>query len=138
MRIVLDTNIYIAAAQSSGLAKKVLDVIFENKSLTLVTSIEILQELSDKLLHKFHWIKEKVNSYLKDIIIISQRVRPNEKLYIVSRDPNDNKILECAVAGDADIIVTLDQDLIKLKKFRNIAIVHPKTFTYLFPELFEN
>lgn len=64
-------------------------------------------------------------------------VSPSEQLSIISRDPKDNKILECAFFGDADIIVTFDQDLIKLKKFRGIGIIHPKTLSWTFPEYFK-
>lgn len=60
-----------------------------------------------------------------------------KKISIVTRDPDDNKILECALAGKADLIVTLDQDLIKLKNFRGIGIIHPKTLSWTFPEYFK-
>jgi len=49
----------------------------------------------------------------------------------------DNKILECALSGKADLIVTADQDLIKLKAFKNIGIIHPKTLSWTFPEYFK-
>ena len=57
-----------------------------------------------------------------------------EKVSIVTRDPDDNKILECALSGKVDIIVTADQDLIKLKVFNGIAIIHPKTLAWIFPD----
>lgn len=74
---------------------------------------------------------------LDDIRIMAKLVIPQEKLHFVSRDPSDNKILECALEADADIIVTLDQDLIKLKNFKGIGIVHPKTLSWTFPEYFK-
>lgn len=135
MKIVLDTNIYIAAALYEGLSREVLDFIFENSSITLFVSEEILQELHDKLDTKFHWSDERINSYLDDIRIMAKLIDPQEKLSVISRDPDDNKILECAV--DADIIVTLDQDLIKLKTFKGIGIIHPKTLYWTFPEYFK-
>ncbi len=138
MRIVLDTNIYIAAALHEGLAKNVLDFIFETNLITLVVSEEILHELHNRLIVKFHWSEERINFYLEDIKIMATMVRSSEQLFIILRDPEDNKILECAVAGEANIIVTLDQDLIKLKKFRGIGIIHPKTLSWTFPEHFKN
>lgn len=137
MRIVLDTNIYIAAALSDGLAKKILEFLFENSAVLLITSQKILEELSDKLCSKFHWSQERVNFYLDDIRIVSEIVQPSTKLNIIKRDPKDNQILECALAGNADLIITLDQDLIKLKTFKGIGIIHPKTFSWTFPEYFK-
>lgn len=60
-----------------------------------------------------------------------------EKINVVKRDPGDNKILECAVSGHADLIVSSDQDLLSLKVFRGIGIIHPKTLTWTFPEYFK-
>lgn len=137
MRIILDTNLYIAAALHDGLSKNILEFVFENSSVTLITSKEILEELSDKLSNKFKWSEERINFYLGDISTMSEIVQPSIKLTVVKRDAKDNKILECAIAGQADLIVTLDQDLIKLKKFRGIGIVHPKTLSWTFPEYFK-
>lgn len=137
MRIVLDTNLYIAAALHDGLAKDILEFVFENNSVTLITSKEILEELSDKLSNKFKWSEERISFYLGDIGAISEIVRPSIKLTVVKRDAKDNKILECAIAGQANLIVTLDQDLIKLKNFKGIGIVHPKTLSWTFPEYFK-
>lgn len=137
MKIVLDTNIYVAAALSNGLAKKILEFLFENSAVLLITSQKILEELSNKLSSKFHWSQERVNLYLEDIRIVSEVVQPSIKLNIIKRDPKDNQILECALAGEADLIVTLDQDLIKLKSFKGIGIIHPKTFSWTFPKYFE-
>lgn len=137
MRIVLDTNIYIAAALYNGLSREVLDFIFENSLVTLIISEEILQELRSKLNIKFHWSQERINFYLDNIRIMAKLVDSSEKLSGISRDPKDNKIIECAVDGDADLIVTLDQDLIKVKKFRQIGIIHPKTLYWTFPEHFK-
>lgn len=136
MRIVLDTNVYIAAALYEGLAKDVLDFIFETNLITLLVSKEILRELHNKLAVKFHWSEKRINSYLEDIAIMAETVSPTEQLFIISRDPKDNKILECALAGNANLIVTLDQDLIKLKNFRGIGIVHPRTLAWTFPQYF--
>lgn len=137
MKIVLDTNIYVAAALHDGLAKEVLEFVFEKSFFTLIISKEILEELSNKLSNKFKWSEERISFYLGDISTLSEIVQPSIRLTVVKRDAKDNKILECAVAGQADLIITLDQDLIKLKSFKGIAIIHPRTFTWTFPEYFK-
>ena len=71
--------------------------------------------------------------YQIDQVAIS--LTPKERIISGVRDKDDNKILECAVAAKADLIITMDKDLLKLKHFRAIGIVHPKTFFYMFPEI---
>ena len=60
-----------------------------------------------------------------------------KKIDIIKNDPDDNKILECAAAGKADLIVSSDKDLIKLKNFQSIVIIHPRTLSWTFPEYFK-
>ena len=137
MRIVLDTNVYIGAALQGELTEDILEWIAENPDIYLIISEEILLEIAQKLQEKFHWAAERIELFLNRISKIAEIVVPNEKLDIITRDPDDNKILECALVGNADLIVTADQDLIKLKKFKGIGIIHPKTFTWTFPEYFK-
>lgn len=96
MRVVLDTNVYIALA-----------------------------------------LQADINLFLTRIRKMVEMVTPTEKVSVITRDPKDNKILECALAGKADLIVTADQDLIKLKSFKGIGIIHPKTLSWTFPEYFK-
>lgn len=137
MRIVLDTNVFIAAALKSGFAEDIIELGATREEITLVTSEEIIAELRQKLVSKFDKSEEIVDYFVDRIRTYCVIYAPTEELNIVKRDPKDNKILECAVAGDADLIVSSDQDLIKLKKFRGIGIVHPKTLSWIFPKYFK-
>ena len=137
MRIVLDTNIFIAEALGGEFAEDIIDMILTTSGMEVITSEEILSEIQQKLLEKFHWLQERVNLYIERIRKIAEIVDVVEKISFIIRDPKDNKILECAVTGSADLIITIDQDLIKLKRFRGIGIIHPKTFTWTFPEYFK-
>lgn len=60
---------------------------------------------------------------IREIAHLAEIVQPNTKLQIV-RDVNDNPIIECAVDGKADMIVTLDRDILALKSFDNISLLH--------------
>jgi len=137
MRIVLDTNIYIAAALSShGFSEDILKIAVR-ANLAIIISHEILLEIEYKLNDKFHWLREDIDLFLAKIRTIAEVVNISERLSVIIRDPEDNKILECAVSGKADLIISLDQDLIKLKSFQGIAIVHPKTFSWTLPKYFK-
>lgn len=136
MRIVFDTNIFIAAALKGGFSEDIIKMASSNL-LTLVCSEEILDELEHKLIKKFDWSKKDIQFFIDTIREISEMAQIEEKLSVITRDVDDNKILECALAGKADLIVSSDQDLIKLKKFKDIAIIHPKTLSWTFPEYFK-
>lgn len=137
MRVVLDTNVYIAAALRGELAEDVFRIAATTNLVTLIVSEEILTELQDKLENKFRWSPEDISRFLKRIRKVSQIVKIAEELNVIKQDPEDNKILECALSGKANLIVSLDQHLIKLKNFKGIGIVHPKTLTWILPELFK-
>ncbi len=137
MRIVLDTNVLIAAALRGGFSEDILTALVTIETVSLTISHDIVEELSQKLEDKFNWSKSDINLFIEYISLISQKVEIREKVAVVKRDPDDNKILECAIASNADLIVSIDQDLIDLKEFRGIGIIHPKTLTWTFPEYFK-
>ena len=134
MRIVLDTNVLIAASLKGGFSEEILQISQKSKSTTLICSQEILEELQNKLISKFKWLEYDAKSFANRIRIICQLIEIKERLNVVTRDPKDDKILEYDIVGKADIIVTADQDLIRLKEFRGIAIVHPKILAWTFPQ----
>lgn len=136
MRIVFDTNIFIAAALKGQLAENLIDLAVEGE-IVLLTSQDILDELREKLLSKFDRSEGIVDFFIGKIKKVSELIEITNSILAVKRDPDDNKILECAVSGKADLIVSADQDLIKLKTFQGIAIVHPKTLSYTFPKYFK-
>lgn len=126
MKIVLDTNIYIAVALRGEFAADIIELVAINSDITVITSEAILSELQQKLKEKFNWLEEDIDLFITKMRKISKTVKT----------PDDNKILERALAGEADLIVTSDQDLIKLKEFKGIGIIHPKTLSWTFPEYF--
>lgn len=137
MKIVLDTNVYIAVALQGEFAEDIIELVTTNLDITIIASEEILSELQRKLEEKFSWLEEDVDLFITKMRKILKIVKTAEKVNIIKRDRDDNKILECALAGEADLIVTSDQDLIKLKKFNGIGIIHPKTLSWTFPEHFK-
>lgn len=136
MRIVFDTNIYVSAALNQGLCNEILNQAFEpDRGWTLLISKSILEEIRKKLKY-FREQKlvthKQIEIILKTVTTLASLIEPKEKIKAVKRDPGDNIILECAVAARADLIVTMDKDLLKIKNFRNIGIVHPIMLTYMF------
>lgn len=137
MRIVLDTNVLISAALKGGFSEDILNLLSTSGIVILILSEEILVEVSEKLSSKFSWSNEEIKLFSDYLRKISTIVEIEEIPSIIKEDPDDNMILGTALAGKADLIVSSDQDLIALKKFRGIGIVHPKTLTWTFPDIFK-
>ncbi|HEB73519.1 MAG TPA: putative toxin-antitoxin system toxin component, PIN family [Nitrospirae bacterium] len=127
MRVVFDTNIFISAlAIPNGRADEAMLRVVEGKA-RLPVSKAIIHEVLDVLARKFDRDKEelaRVAVYLTEIGIV---VRPRRKIRVLSDDP-DNRILECAVSGEADIIVTGDKAMLNLGEYKNVKIVSLKKF----------
>ncbi|MDP2720730.1 MAG: putative toxin-antitoxin system toxin component, PIN family [bacterium] len=136
MRVVFDTNVLIANALKDGFTRELLNLAITG-TIDLLTSEPIISELEGKLKTKFSWEELRLKQYINTIREIALVIEPKEKITVIKTDPNDNKILECAVAGKANLIVSADSDLIKLKSFQGIGIVHPKTLSWTFPEYFK-
>lgn len=129
LRIVLDTNVYILAVLRGGVAETALNFASVGKA-TIIVSQAILDELTEKLRGKLGWDESQVQVFLSAIQAISTLVQPRVKLNVVTEDSDDNRILECAVAGEALLIVTFDQDLLRLRRYEGIGIVSPRELLY--------
>lgn len=134
LRIVPDTGFYIAAALKDGFARSYL--VGKGAKLfgyELFTSEPILLELQTKLEDKFGFEREDVVRTIQDIRRVITVVYPKQKLTVV-RDPDDDKILECAVEAEAHIIAAFDKDLLDIKEYEQIKVVHPSMLSYWFPQ----
>ncbi len=130
MKITLDTNILISATFWDGASAKIIDRI-ENKKIDLILSKEIIEEYSEVLNYKEiqNKIQNKnleIKKSIGKVIALSEIVIPQKKFNIVKNDPDDNKIIECAVEGNVNYIITNDKHLLKLKEFRGIKIIKPE------------
>jgi len=96
--------------------------------LHVAVSDVILQEVRRVLREKFHLSSEDVEEAEELISACAQRVAPTESLAVIAEDPDDDRILECAVAADADVIISGDKDLLRLGSFRGIRIMSPAEF----------
>jgi len=133
LRIVFDSNVYISALLFKGIPGKILDMAFKNE-IILITSGEIITETVRILREKFKWPEHNIDKFMRRLSDISVNIRPGIKLNVIKERESDNRVLECAVSGDASLIVSGDKHLLKLKKYKNIPIVKPVYLTYLIKE----
>ncbi len=128
----LDTNVLVSATFWRGDSDRIVGLA-ELGKIGLVLSPAIIEEFSRVL--SYDEIKKKVvvkNLEIKrgveKIISISTIVNPKLTVNIVKEDPADNKILECAIEGNVDFIVTQDRHLLRIAAYEKIIIVSPRDF----------
>lgn len=132
LKVVFDTNIYVSAALfPGGLPEELLKIAFSG-GFILGVSKDILEELSIVYLRKFHLSREAVNEQIKRILNNSELVEVIERVTVIKSDKSDNKILECAVAYKADILISGDSHLLEIKKYKGIAILRPAELMNLY------
>lgn len=127
MRIVVDTNVLIAALISRGFCHELLEYCFLTHEL--VTSDFILDELKEKLVTKFKNGEDTADEAVGLFRSRMQVVTPVTLSFPVSPDPDDDNILATAIAGECEYIVTGDKDLLVLKDFKGVRIVNPREFS---------
>jgi putative PIN family toxin of toxin-antitoxin system len=126
-RVVLDTNIYISALMFGGLPGVLLDLGLM-QAFRLVISPALLDELEDKLRVKFGVLAQDAAAIRVKLQSAGDLIDPAIVLNVVTDDPDDNRVLECAVAGQADYIVSGDRHLLKLKEHAGIPILTTREF----------
>ena len=137
LRLVFDTNIFVmAAGMPGGYIDYWLNLAKQPKnSFRLYTSPQILSETQRKLEEVVKFDRPIAVEYIEAIKTIATVINPKLTLDEVPTDQDDNRILECAVEANADIIISADKDLIRLKTFRGVQIFHPSNLKYIFKYL---
>ena len=126
MRIVLDTNVLIAAFVSRGVCAELVEHCVREQEL--VSSNAILDEFEEKLVDKFGSSRSEANSARALLRRRMQMVEPLVFAKQVSRDPDDDVILGTAIAGAADCLITGDGDLLDIEEFEGVRILSPRDF----------
>ncbi|MBE9146259.1 putative toxin-antitoxin system toxin component, PIN family [Planktothrix mougeotii] len=129
LRIVIDTNIFISGLLlPASKAQQVFDFVTRSQILLISDSTfaEICQTLIRRKFDKYLSLEKRLN-FIASLRQKAEIVNITETI-TTCRDPKDNKFLELAVSGQADLIITGDQDLLVLNPFRNIEIITVNEF----------
>lgn len=127
MRIVADTNIVVSGLLFGGLPLRVLEA-GRSWIVELCTSQALLDEFAEVIERpnvdrKFAETGISRRRMVSDYADISTLITPTNLGGQISRDPDDDEVIACALAADCELIVTGDNDLLVLKEFQGIAIV---------------
>jgi uncharacterized protein len=133
LKVVVDTNQFVSSLLiKKGLPVRIIDA-WRRGTYILVTSNEILEEVSRVLRYpriqgKYRFQEESIESLVSVVerqAIVLQNPDPVD---VIKEDPDDNRILACAIQGKAHYIVSGDPHLLKVRKYQDVTIVTPREF----------
>jgi len=128
MRVVLDTNVLVSAALKQKSMPGIAALLVERRG-DLLKSLATEQQLFKVVARPYFdaLIDPDTRAWLKKLMAAAELITIIERI-VACRDPTDDKFLELAVNGHADLIVSGDGDLLALNPFREIPIVTPAVF----------
>jgi putative PIN family toxin of toxin-antitoxin system len=127
VRVVFDTNIFISALLIPGsLPEKAILKIVEEKDSPLI-STDIIKQVLSVLSSKFGRDREGLSHVAVTLSELAELVKPARRVKILKDEP-DNRILECAIYGGADLLVTGDKEILQLQEYKGVKIISPKEY----------
>ena len=127
LRVVADTNVYVSALNFGGVPDQVL-ALARRGLIAMFVSRPILEEIDGVLKRKFQWPPSRTRDALAAITEFAKEVQPTKRLAVIEKDEPDNRMLECALAAEATIIVSGDSHLRDLGSFQGMRILSPRAF----------
>jgi uncharacterized protein len=140
MKAVLDVGQYVSATiQARGHPAQIL-LAWRAGRFELVTSTAILDDLRRVLryprLRKRHgWSDEEIELFVDSIALAATLTPGDLEVNAVVEDPTDNKVIACALEGQADYLVASDDHLLKLERYAHIVVLPPRRFLELLEEV---
>lgn len=132
MRVTIDTNTVISGLFWKGNPRKVLDAARDG-IIEIFTTSDLLLELEEVLMReRFANRLAAAETAAADLVsgfaALASVVEPLPLGVVISRDPDDDAVLACALSSECDLIVSGDDDLLVLGEFRGIQILNSSTF----------
>lgn len=129
MRVVLDTNVLISALLFTGVSSDLVP-LWQKGAVRILLSREILEEYLRVLAYpKFKLSRQEIRGLIEaDLLPFVEIVNPGRRLKVVITDPSDDKFLECAIAGKADLLISGDKALLAMGRYRKVQIQSPSQF----------
>ena len=133
VKAVLDTNVLVSGLVAErGAPRQILDAWLEGR-YTPVTSLYLVEELVHvlsypRIARRIHLDEEELGAILAGLLSTAEVTPGNLHLPGVTRDPKDDPVVACAIEGEADYIVSGDQDLLVLGTYGGVQVVTPRQF----------
>ena len=122
-----DSNIYVSALNFDGVPLEFLNAA-RAAAFRLAISEALIAEIRNVLRGKFGWSQDIAEDAMQELLGFAQLAKPTQTLAIVAADPDDNRVLECAVASGSRYIVSGDKHLLSLGNYQGISIIKVAEF----------
>ena len=128
MKIVIDSNIFISSFFGGGKPREIFERVLNGFDDLFITD-EIINEIK-KVMNssKFSLNSNDIKDYVNIIEKYSRKIVIKDNKKSISRDADDDKILQCGIDGNVDYIITGDNDLLVLKEYNKMKIIKPKEY----------
>jgi len=143
MKIVLDTNVLVSAFISKqGQPAAVLDLAVTFPEIELILSKPILDEFKGvisrrEVRERFDYSTKRIDQFVTTIRGASTTLEIKSDFKVITEDSNDNLIVNTAVDGEAEFLVSGDRHLQRLKRFKKVQIVSPRTMLGIIGDRFQ-
>jgi putative PIN family toxin of toxin-antitoxin system len=136
VRVVLDTNVLISALLFDGIPERIFLAGLRGE-IQLLTSLSLLEELGRVLKDKFKIDVHTVANTIELVRSVAEIVEVKSRIRVILHPDGDNRVLECAGDGKADVLVTGDtKHILPLSKYKGARILSPAEFVrFLRPSL---
>lgn len=133
IKVVFDTNILFSGTGWLGSPFHCLQLARQGK-VTLLICREILAEYHEKLQSKLGVTPMQATRAVAEILSFSTLIEINRSLQVIADDPDDDKVIECAMTGEAGYIVSGDRHLLEMGEYKGIPIVRASAFVRMMAE----
>ena len=130
-KVVIDTNVFVSGLTFKGKPREVLDLIWRGNIEACISSF-ILKELEETLKKDFSWDRDQIKHTIEKIKAKTILVQPRNKVSVIEENDDDNRILECAIEGRVQFLISGDRKhLLPLEEYQGIKILSPAEFLKL-------
>lgn len=130
-KVVIDTNVFVSGLTFKGKPREVLDLIWRGDIEACISSF-ILKELEETLKKGFSWDRDQIKHTIEKIKAKTILVPAKNKVSVIKENDDDNRILECAIKGKAQHLISGDRKhLLPLKEYQGIKLLSPAEFLKL-------
>lgn len=128
-RLVLDTNVLISALLWTGPSHQLLEAVEAGRAV-LIASPSLIDELREvivrpKFAARLAQLATTADELVESLLAVVEMIEEPDVEAVIAADPDDDRVLACARAGNARYIVSGDRHLLGLKRYRRISILTP-------------
>jgi putative PIN family toxin of toxin-antitoxin system len=130
-KVVIDTNVFASGLTFKGKPREVLDLVWREDIEAFISPF-ILKELEETLKKDFGWGKDQIKHTIEKIQAKTILIHPKNRVSVIKEKDDDNRILECAIEGKVQYLISGDRKhLLPLKEYQKTKIISPAEFLKL-------